>query len=70
MQRTWGEQFGFKDDNIDFFLTLGLRYDFYTDDATKAADKRNCATPVAAALCRYSNGVANGNCAAPPTGCR
>jgi hypothetical protein len=70
VQRTWGEQFGFKNDNLDFFMTLGLRYDFYTDDATKAADRRNCATPVAAALCRYSNGVANGNCAAPPPGCR
>ena len=69
VERTWGEQFGFKDDNVDFFLTLGLRYDFYTDDTTKA-DKRNCATPVAAALCRYSNGVASGNCAAPPPGCR
>ncbi len=70
LQRTWGEQFGFKDDNVDFFMTLGLRYDFFTDDTTKAADRRNCATPVAAALCRYSNGVTNGNCAAPPPGCR
>jgi hypothetical protein len=70
VQRTWGEQFGFKDENLNVFLTLGFRYDFYTDDTTKAADKRSCATPVAAALCRYSNGVGNGSCAAPPTGCR
>jgi tetratricopeptide (TPR) repeat protein len=70
VQRTWGEQFGFKDDNLNVFLTFGLRYDFYTDDTTRADDKRKCATPVAAALCRYSNGVGNGSCAAPPTGCR
>lgn len=70
VQRTWGEQFGFKDDNLNVFLTFGLRYDFYTDDTTRADDRRKCATPVAAALCRYSNGVSNGNCAAPPAGCR
>ena len=70
VERTWGEQFGFKDDNVNVFMTLGLRYDFYTDDSSRAEDKRKCATPVAAALCRYSNGIANGNCAAPPTGCR
>lgn len=69
VERTWGEQSGFKEDNLDFFLTLGFRYDFYSDDTTKV-DKRNCATPVASALCRYSNGVANGNCAPAPSSCR
>ena len=70
VQQTWTQQAGFKDNNVDLFLTFGVRYDFYTDDTTRNADKRNCATPVAAALCRYSNGVDRSNCTTPPAGCR
>jgi tetratricopeptide (TPR) repeat protein len=69
-QRTWSRQDGVKDNNTELFVTLGLRYDFYADDSSKSADKRNCATPVAAALCRYSNSPDKSACAAPPTGCR
>jgi hypothetical protein len=68
-QRTWSRQDGVRDDNSELFLTLGVRYDFYADDSTKNADKRKCATPVAAALCRYSNTTDKSACAAPPTTC-
>jgi hypothetical protein len=47
-----------------------MRYYFYADDTTKNAEKRNCATPVAAALCRYSTGNDKSNCVSPPPGCR
>jgi tetratricopeptide (TPR) repeat protein len=69
VQRTWSRQDGVRDDNSELFLTLGVRYDFYADDSTKNADKRKCATPVAAALCRYSNTTDKSACAAPPTTC-
>jgi hypothetical protein len=69
-QRTWNQQAGVSDVNTELFLTAGIRYDFYADDATRAADKRNCGTPVAAALCRYSNSADRSNCTAPPTSCR
>ena len=69
-QQVWSQQAGIRDNNAELFLSFGARYDFYADDSTKNADKRNCATPVAAALCRYSNGTDKSNCAAPPTSCR
>jgi hypothetical protein len=69
-QRTWNQQSGITDINTELFLTAGIRYDFYADDATRTADKRNCGTPVAAALCRYSNSADRSNCTAPPTSCR
>jgi len=74
-QRTWSRQDGVRDDNTELFLTLGVRYDFYADDSSKNdagknADKRNCATPVAAALCRYSNNTDKSACVVPPTTCR
>jgi tetratricopeptide (TPR) repeat protein len=70
-QRTWSRQDGVRDDNTELFLTLGVRYDFYADDSSKNADnKRNCVTPVAAALCRYSNSPDKSACASPPTSCR
>jgi len=69
-ERTWSRQDGVKDNNAELFLTLGVRYDFYADDTNKNADKRNCAAPVAAALCRYSNNADKSACAAPPTTCR
>jgi tetratricopeptide (TPR) repeat protein len=69
-QRTWSRQDGVRDNTTELFLTLGVRYDFYADDASKDskdADKRKCATPAAAALCRYSNSADKSACAAPPT---
>jgi tetratricopeptide (TPR) repeat protein len=69
VQQTWSRQDGVKDDNGELFLTLGVRYDFYADESTKNADKRKCATPVAAALCRYGNNTDKSACAAPPTTC-
>jgi tetratricopeptide (TPR) repeat protein len=69
-QQTWSRQEGVRDANAELFLTVGVRYDFYADDSSKNADKRNCATPVAAALCRYSNNPDKSACAAPPTTCR
>ena len=69
-QRTWSQQAGIKDNNAELFLTVGLRYDFYADDTTNDAENRNCATPVAAALCRYSTGNDKSNCVSPPPGCR
>jgi tetratricopeptide (TPR) repeat protein len=69
-QRTWSRQDGVRDNNTELFLTLGVRYDFYADDSSKDVDKRKCATPVAAALCRYSNSTDKSACAAPPTSCR
>jgi tetratricopeptide (TPR) repeat protein len=69
-QQTWSRQDGVRDANAELFLTLGVRYDFYADDSSKKADKRNCATPAAAALCRYSNNPDKSACAAPPTTCR
>jgi hypothetical protein len=69
-QQNWTTQNGIKDRNSELFITLGLRYDFYADDTTRASDRAKCATPVAAALCRYSIGVDKGNCASPPTTCR
>jgi hypothetical protein len=68
-QQTWGEQTGIRENNADLFLTFGVRWDFDADTMTKTADKRDCAAPVAAALCRYSKGAQEGNCAAPPPGC-
>ena len=68
-QQTWGEQAGFRENNADLFLTVGVRWDFDADTTTKTTDKRNCATPAAAALCRYSKGAQEGNCASPPPGC-
>jgi tetratricopeptide (TPR) repeat protein len=70
VQQTWSRQDGVRDDTTELFLTLGVRYDFYADDSSKRADKRNCATPAAAALCRYSNNPDKSACAAPPTTCR
>jgi hypothetical protein len=70
LQRTWSEQAGIKDNTAELFVNFGVRYDFYADDTTKNADKRNCSTPVAAALCRYNNSADKGNCASPPPGCR
>jgi tetratricopeptide (TPR) repeat protein len=69
-QQTWSKQAGIKDNNGELFLTFGFRYDFYADDSTKNAEKRNCASPVAAALCRYSTGTDKSSCASPPPGCR
>ena len=69
-QRTWSRQDGVKDNSTELFLTLGVRYDFYADDSSKNADKRNCATPVAAALCRYSSSADKSGCAVSPTSCR
>jgi len=68
--QTWSEQAGVKNNNTDLFLTVGFRYDFYADGASRDDGKRNCLAPVAAALCRYSNAGAGMSCAAPPTGCR
>jgi tetratricopeptide (TPR) repeat protein len=70
VQQTWSRQDGVRGDNAELFLTVGVRYDFYADDSGKNADKRNCATPVAAALCRYSNNPDKSSCAAPPATCR
>jgi hypothetical protein len=69
-ERTWTKQDGVREQNTDLFLTLGVRYDFFADDATKEADKKKCSTPVAAALCRYSNSPDKGACVAQPTSCR
>jgi hypothetical protein len=69
-QQIWSKQAGVKDNNGELFLTFGVRYDFHADDSTKNADKRNCATAVAAALCRYSTASDKTNCASPPPGCR
>jgi hypothetical protein len=66
-QQTWGEQAGVRQNNADLFLTFGVRWDF--DANTRPADKRDCATPVAAALCRYSKNAQEGSCASPPPGC-
>jgi hypothetical protein len=68
-QRTWSRQDGVRDTNTELFLTLGVRYDFFADDSSRDADRRNCATPVAAALCRYSNSPDKSACAAAPTSC-
>ena len=68
--QTRSDQAGVKNNNTDLFLTVGFRYDFYADGATRDNGKHNCLTPVAAALCRYSNAGASMGCAAPPTGCR
>jgi hypothetical protein len=69
--QTWSDQAGVKNNNTNLFLIVGFRYDFYADGATRNDDgKHNCLTPVAAALCRYSNAGAGMSCAAPPTGCR
>ena len=68
--QTWSEQTGVKNNNTDLFLTVGFRYDFYADGQSRDDGKHNCLTPVAAALCRYSNAGANTSCAVPPTGCR
>jgi hypothetical protein len=70
LQRTWSEQAGINDNTAELFVNFGVRYDFYADDTAKNADKRNCSAPVAAALCRYSNGADKGTCASPPPGCR
>jgi hypothetical protein len=69
-ERTWTKQDGVRDQNTELFLTLGVRYDFFADDTTKEAGKKKCATPVAAALCRYSNNPDKGECATQPTSCR
>jgi hypothetical protein len=69
VQQTWGEQAGVKDNNAELFVTIGARYDFDIGYETKDADKRNCATPAAAALCRYNNGGDKSSCAMPPTTC-
>jgi hypothetical protein len=45
LQRTWSEQAGIKDNTAELFVSFGVRYDFYADDATKSADKINCAAP-------------------------
>jgi hypothetical protein len=70
VERTWAKQNGIRDENTELFLTLGLRYDFYADDATKEANTKKCATPAAAALCRYSNNPDKGACVPQPTSCR
>jgi tetratricopeptide (TPR) repeat protein len=68
-QQTWSRQDSIADNNTELFLTVGVRYDFYADGASKNADKRSCATPVAAALCRYSNSADKSECVSPPAGC-
>jgi len=68
-ERTWTRQDGVREQNTDLFLTLGIRYDFFADDTTKE-DKKKCATPVAAALCRYSNSPDKTCVAQPTTSCR
>jgi hypothetical protein len=68
--QTWSDQAGVKKNNTDLFLTVGFCYDFYADGATRDDGKHNSLTPVAAALCRYSNAGASMSCVAPSTSCR
>ena len=63
-QRTWTRQYGIRETDSELFLTLGIRYDFFADGA-REREKRDCATPAAAALCRYSNNPEKNGCGAP-----
>ncbi|HKD28951.1 MAG TPA: hypothetical protein VKC66_23975, partial [Xanthobacteraceae bacterium] len=64
-------QSGIKSKDTELLATIGLRYDFYSDTTTKAADDKNkLLTPAAAALCRYSARPNDGSCAQPPLGTR
>jgi hypothetical protein len=64
-------QSGIKSKDTDPLATIGLRYDFYSDTSTKAADDKNkLLTPIAAALCRYSARPNSGSCAPPSPGTR
>ena len=68
---TSGVQSGIKSKDVELLATIGLRYDFYSDTTTKAADDKNkLLTPAAAALCRYSARPNDGSCAPPPLGSR
>ena len=72
-QWTRTDQLPIRSTDTELFLTVGARYDFYADDATKPADdKARCATPppAAAALCRYGTGPDASKCASPPPPCR
>jgi hypothetical protein len=64
-------QSGIKSNDTELLATIGLRYDFYPDVNARPAEVRaKCATPAAAALCRYGTQPDGGTCASPPPGCR
>jgi hypothetical protein len=64
-------QSGVKSNDVELLAMIGLRYDFYSDTSTKAADDKNkLLTPSAAALCRYSARPDSGSCAQPSIGSR
>jgi hypothetical protein len=64
-------QSGIKSKDTELLATIGLRYDFYSDTSTKAADDKNkLLTPAAAALCRYNARPDSGSCAPPSVGSR
>jgi hypothetical protein len=70
-QWTSSVQSGIRSKDTELLATIGLRYDFYTDTSTKAADDKNkLLTPAAAALCRYSARPNDGSCAPSVLGSR
>jgi hypothetical protein len=70
-QWTSSVQSGVKSKDTELLVTLGLRYDFYSDTSTKAGDDKNkLLSPVAAALCRYSARPDSSGCAPPALGSR
>jgi tetratricopeptide (TPR) repeat protein len=70
-QWTSGVQSGIRSKDTELLATIGLRYDFYTDTSTKAADDKNkLLSPAAAALCRYNSRPNDGSCAPSVPGSR
>jgi hypothetical protein len=70
-QWTSSVQSGIKSKDTELLATIGLRYDFYSDTTTKAADEKNkLLTPAAAALCRYGARPNDGSCTSPALGSR